>query len=503
MTFSLLWWKQSSSQWILRFIACIWIGFCACRPSDVPDIQESSINRAFPVGIESIPSIDIDLAQILARDTLRVILSYSGSSYFIYKGQTMGYEYELVEKLAESLDLNLKIVVANDMDRMAEMLLKGEADMIGQTITITRDRKEYLAFTDHLIQTQQVLVQRKPSNWREMKLHEIDRLMVRNPIDMIGKRVSIRVGSAYHERLLNIMEEIGDDIEIDTLAGTMTTDEIMGMVAEGRLDYTIADRHLALIHTASHPNLDIQTPLSLRQRLAWAVRPSSPELLLALNEWLSVMHQETDFFVIYNKYFKNKKAFRNRSKSEFYSKTGKKISPYDEQIKLYADSLQWDWRLLAAQIYQESEFDPTERSWAGAIGLMQVVPATGKQFGVQDLLDPDENMKAGSSYLMHLQDIWSDIPDSIEQIKFILASYNAGPGHIQDARRLAEKHGKNPSIWTDNVDEYLLKKSKPEFYMDPVVKYGYCRGSEPYAYVQEILERFETYRQLVEPILGP
>ncbi|MEM7373864.1 MAG: transporter substrate-binding domain-containing protein [Bacteroidota bacterium] len=490
---------ESSEKLVSLFLSCCFlILFCSCRPTDTPDVAQSAVAMNLPSGMSTIPAVSIDMPQILERDTLRVILSYSGSSYFIYKGQTMGYEYELAERLAEDLGVELKIIVAKNMDRMSEMLLRGEGDMIGQTLTITKDRKKYLAFTDHLIQTQQVLVQRKPSNWRDMKLHEIDKTLIRNPIDLIDQKVSIRVGSAYHERLFNLMEEVGGEILVDTLPGTITTDEVIGMVASGELEYTISDRHIALINTASHPRLDIETPVSLRQRLAWAVRPNSPELLEALNEWLRRMHQETDFFVIYNKYFKNKTEFRNRSKSEFYSKKGKKISPFDTQIRTHADSLEWDWRLLAAQIYQESEFDPKTRSWAGACGLMQVVPATGKQFGIDQLFDPDENMKAGTSYLRFLQGIWEEIPDSVEKIKFVLASYNAGPGHVLDARRLAEKHGKDPNLWTGSVDEFILLKSNPEYYNDPVVEFGYCRGKEPFAYVNSIFERYENYRQHVD-----
>ena len=488
-----------SSYWIAGILAGgILIFVSACKPPDAPDAQKSMLAFNLPAGMNSKPEIQVDLPQILERDTLRVILSYSGSSYFIYKGQTMGYEYELAEQLAQTLGVELKIIVATNMDRMAEMLLLGEGDMIGQTLTITRDRQRYLAFSDHLLQTQQVLVQKKPDRWREMKLHEIDKQLIRNPIDLIGKTVSIRARSAYNERLQNLMEEVGGEIQVDTLPGTMTTDEIILKVASGELEYTISDRHIALINTASHPILDIETPVSLRQRLAWAVRPESPGLLLAINEWLSQVRQETDFYVIYNKYFKNKKEFRNRSKSEFYSKTGSKISPFDEEIRFRASELGWDWRLLAAQIYQESEFDPKIQSWAGARGLMQIVPGTGRQFGVENLFDPSENLKAGTKYLAHLQEIWQEIPDSVERLKFILASYNAGPGHIQDAVSLAKKFGKKIDSWTGNVDQFILLKSEPEYYNDPIVKFGYCRGSEPFAYVNEIFERYESYHQLVQ-----
>jgi membrane-bound lytic murein transglycosylase F len=235
--------------------------------------------------------------------------------------------------------------------------------------------------------------------------------------------------------------------------------------------------------------------MSFRQRIAWAVRPNSPQLLASVNAWIVAMKLETDFYVIYNKYFKNKKNYRMRAKSEYYSKTGGRISPYDDQLEQFSANLNWDWRLLAAQVYQESRFDPGSCSWMGACGLMQLMPATAKRYGITDLDDPDQNLRAGTRYLQSLTKQWTHIPDSVERIKFILASYNAGPGHIQDACRLAEKYGKDPLVWTNNVDEYVVLKSKPAYYNDAVVTFGYCRGQEPFDYVNEILTRYEDYRQ--------
>jgi len=160
--------------------------------------------------------------------------------------------------------------------------------------------------------------------------------------------------------------------------------------------------------------------------------------------------------------------------------------------------LNWDWRLLASMIYQESEFDPAEKSWAGARGLMQLMPKTAEAYGGTDLNDPENNITAGTNFIKWLENYWQEIPDTQERLKFVLASYNAGQGHISDARKLAEKFGKDNDIWNENVDEFILKKSKKEFYDDEVVSYGYCRGEEPYNYVREILERYEEYRIHVE-----
>lgn len=472
----------------------------ACSPS-----KGDSASPVLAQGLKSTPSasehaptpVDRDWDSIASSGVLRAILTFSAHSYFIYKGAPMGYEYELVSRLADQLGLTLEVIVAEDMDRMADMLNRGEGDLIAHGLTITRQRKEKVAFTKAHSTTQQVLVQRLPENWRQLKRHQIDNRLIRSSLDLENQTVSVRAKSAYHQRLLNIQDEIGGTIHIDTVDGSMTTDEIIASVAEGDLSFTVADKNIAQINETFYGNLDIQTTLSLEQRLAWAVRKSSPVFLEKINSWIAASQKEADYFVIYNKYFKNKKAFRQRAASDFYSKNGGKISPYDSLIQHYAENLQWDWRLLAAQVYQESQFDPKNTSWAGARGLLQLMPGTARQFGVQAIEDPADNLRGGTSYLAYLTDFWENIPDSLERTKFILASFNAGPGHVQDARALAEKNGANPDIWDGSVEKYLLLKARPEFYNDDVVKYGYCRGAEPVQYVSKILDRYQQYQLLI------
>ncbi|HOU31042.1 MAG TPA: transglycosylase SLT domain-containing protein, partial [Bacteroidales bacterium] len=164
----------------------------------------------------------------------------------------------------------------------------------------------------------------------------------------------------------------------------------------------------------------------------------------------------------------------------------------------YSETINWDWRLLASLIYQESRFKSNAVSWAGAHGLMQVMPETGQRFGVDVTSSPENNLRGGVLYLQHIQKYFEDkIPDEGERIKFVLAAYNAGIGNVLDAMRLAEKYGRNPLLWDDNVAYFLLKKSDPEYYNDPVVKHGYCRGSEPVNFVAEILARYSEYRNFI------
>lgn len=441
------------------------------------------------------PIAGVDLNEIRERGKLIALTGYSATSYFIYKGEPMGYEYELLDLLARYLGVEMEIKIARDLDNIFNLLNGGAGDIIAHNLTITKERSKRVTFTEHHNFIRQVLVQRKPENWRKMKLHEIERELITNPIDLIGRRVHVRRGSSYYARLVNLSEEIGGDIDIIQAPGDVSTDELIRRVSSGEIDYTVADENIALINQAYYANINVNLAVSFPQRIAWAVRKTSPELLTAVNDWITAMKDCTDYYVIYNKYFKNRRAFRERKKSEYYSLSGGKISRYDEIIKEHAGTLNWDWRLLASQIYQESQFDPKTKSWAGAMGLMQLMPKTAAHFGGDDPYNPADNIKAGVNFLKWLDDFWKEIPDGGEKTKFVLASYNVGQGHIADARRLAEKFGKDPDIWDDNAAQYILLKSNSKYFNDEVVEFGYCRGEEPFNYVKEILERFEHYKK--------
>lgn len=438
-----------------------------------------------------------DLTKIKEDGVLRAITTYSSTSYFLYRGKAMGYEYELLKRLANYLDLKLQMVVAENLNQMIEMLNKGEGDIIAHGLTITKPRKKLVTFTRHHITTHQSLIQKKPDNWRKMKLHEIDEAIVRDPLELIGTKVHVRKNSSYYHRLINLSGEMGGDIDIEPVSGNLTTEDLIKMVRNGEIKYTVADHNIASLNKTYYPILDIEVPLSFSQRIAWAVRKNSPKLLEVINEWIDKMRKAPDYYVIYNKYFKNTKAHKRRVKSEFFSKTGNKISQYDPLIKKYAQEINWDWRLLASMIYQESRFDPRVKSWAGAKGLMQMMPRTARHYGVHNPNKPESSLKGGVAFVSDLLDFWKEIPDSTDRIKFVLASYNVGQNHVADAQRLAIKYGRDKNRWDENTAYFILQKAKPKFYNDKVVKYGYCRGEEPYNYVHDIFERYEHYKRFI------
>jgi membrane-bound lytic murein transglycosylase F len=439
-----------------------------------------------------------DLDQIKNRGKLVALTGYNSYSYFVYRGQPMGFEYDLVSQLAESLDLDLEIVIVKEINKMFEMLNNGEGDIIAFNLTVTKERAKQVSFTKHHNTTVQTLVQRKPDNWRDMKLHEIEETLIRNPIELEGKTIHVESGSAYLSRLENLSEEIGGDINIVVAEPELSTEELIEMVAAGVIDYTVADENIARLHQAYYSNIDTGTKVSLPQRIAWAVRKDSDELLNTVNFWLEEMQKKPAYFVTYRKYYKNRNEFKSRIKSDFFLSRSGRISEYDDLVKENLVDLPWDWRLIASQIYQESQFDPTARSWAGAVGLMQLLPETAENFGAKDPFDPKQSVDAGIEYMAWLDNYFIQyVDDPDERIKFVLASYNIGFGHVEDAIRLAKKYGADPQKWKGNVAEYLLKKSKKKYYNDEVVRNGYCRGVETVDYVEEIFERFEHYKQFI------
>lgn len=433
------------------------------------------------------PVVKLDLAAIKKRGYITALVDNNSTSYFIYKGLPMGYEYELLQDYAKSIGVKLKLKVTSGVERAIDQLNTGEGDVLAFPLTITMERQQYLAYTKPHYNTHQVLVQRKPQNPTDT--------LVTVPSQLIGKEIHVIEGTVHHTRLENLTREIGGDVKIVTDSLTAESESLIRKVAMSEIDYTIADQMIAQVNATYYPNLDVKMIVSLPQQIAWGVRLNSPELRESLNTWLVDVKRRAVFRIIYNRYYKSPRTTLIRMRSSYSSLNGTRLSPYDKQIKAGAERIDWDWRLLASLIYQESRFLTAEESWAGARGIMQLMPATARRFGATNPDNPDQSIKAGTRYIQYLDTYWSrKVTDKDERIKFILASYNAGLSHVVDAYKLARKNGSDPTKWTGSVREYLLKKSKPAFYKDPVVAAGYCKCEETVDYVDEVLDRYEQYR---------
>jgi membrane-bound lytic murein transglycosylase F len=471
------------------FLLSLVIILSSCEEQDIPlDIKPTS-------AADSVTTIDFN--EIVKNDTLKAITIYGPSSYFLYRGQAMGFEYEILEGLAKKLNLHLKIIVSKNIDELFSKLNSGDGDLVVYGLTITNARKKIVDFTIPYTSSYQVLVQRYPTDWKSLSYKDKQNAILRDVTQLGGKTISIRENSSYYERIKHLSAEIGDSIGIEVVSGELSTFDIIQKVAEGEYDYTLADNNIAQLNKSYFPNIDVSVVASLSQNIAWSIRKNSPELKDTLNSLLRTYIGSAQFNIIYDKYFGSSKQFKKRVTSEYYSlKTGK-ISPYDELIKKYSNGINWDWRLLCSVIYQESHFDPNAGSWAGAHGLMQLMPATAKKMGVINKSNPEQSIAGGSKYLKLLYNRWESIPDTTERIKFTLASYNCGYGHVVDAQKLAINDGKTGLRWDNNVDEYILKLAKKEFYTKKEISYGYTRGAEPYNYVKNIFARYYDYKEIL------
>ena len=437
-----------------------------------------------------------DLPGIRERNKLIVLTNFNAADYFIYRGKPMGYQYDLIHELTDALGLDFEIVVENDLENSFAFLESGRVDLLALNLTITKERTRFLRFTVPHTKTRQVLVQRRPENWKDLRQEGIEKSVIRNQLDLAGKTIHVQRNSAYTARLHNLSEEIGDSIYI--IETDETVEALISKVVSGEIEYTVCDENMAKVNQTFYPIIDIKTAISFPQRLAWAVRKEeSLQLVDTINFWLENFKKTNNYTNIYNKYFKNPKTSLMAKSGMIYIGNGV-LSSYDSLIKQYSDSLSWDWRLLASMIYQESGFFPDAVSWVGAFGLMQLMPTTASYYRVTRNSIPERNIEAGVKYLQWLDEIFQDkVPYPGERLKFVLGSYNVGLGHVLDARALARKYGKDPEIWADNVEVFVLQKSDPKYYLDPVVRFGYCRGQETYDYVRDILARYDDYKNII------
>jgi membrane-bound lytic murein transglycosylase F len=476
---------------VMRFISFLLIGFLLLTFESCSSEKTDSGTK------DASPLIERDLEKIKEDGVLKVVTNYNSTNYFVYKGTPMGYQLELLQEFSNYLDLKLDITVNNDLTTNFQDLRTGKTDIIASNLAATLEHNHDISFTEPHSYSRQILVQQRYSPDETDANNQEYNKLIRNQLDLAGKTVYVQKESAYALRLRNLAQEIGDSINIVEISD-YEVEQLITLVAQGEIKYTVCDENLARVNLNYYPNLDVETAISFPQKLSWAVRANSPNLLNIINNWLISFKKTSHYNNIYQKYYLNKLSVHLVDEG-FHSIKGGQVSKYDDLIQEASEKFNWDWRLIASLIYQESRFLPRAKSWAGARGLMQLMPGTADRFGVNNVEEPRQNIRGGIELLRWLDERMKlRIEDADERIKFVLASYNVGIGHVLDAMSLADKYGKDPKIWENNVDYYLLHKSEPKYYNDPVVKFGYCRGEEPYHYVTEILERYEHYKNVME-----
>ncbi|HEX5581523.1 MAG TPA: transglycosylase SLT domain-containing protein [Gemmatimonadaceae bacterium] len=474
------------------------------------------------------PAFVRDLPGILARDTLVLLTPFNSTSYFIYRGEAMGFEYDLLRAFAEREGVVLRVAVVTDRDSLLQLLEEGVGDVAAGRLVPDTVEHRHVVFTRQLYQTAPALVQRDGSPGSTAVPGPVDTLvgdsalrhgaldvaeprpsyageradlsarLITRPWELAGDTVHLPRHSPYLQTLTELEDRITGDIEVVEVGADTSIEALIRGVASAEIELTVAPENLARLRQSYFTNIAIIPRLGPPDSVVLAVRSTSPQLRAALDAWLADSATDRLRRQLYERYFIDRRGYRERAASDYLSSETGRLSRYDTLFKRYAPVLGWDWRLLASQAYQESRFVPTARSWAGAVGLLQLMPATARSVGVRDSRNPEQNVRGAVRYLQDLERFWKPhIPEPEMRLRFVLASYNVGIGHVRDAQRLAEKYGGDQNAW-DDVAYWLLQKSKASVYTDPVVKYGFARGLEPVTYVALVLERFEHYRQFVE-----
>ncbi len=413
-------------------------------------------------------------------DTLRVGTLYSPTSYFIYRETEMGYDYDLARRFASDKGMEMQIVVANNLARAVEMLDSGLIDLLAYEVPVTAEYRERVVACGVENITHQVLVQPRRAP---------DSLRITDVTQLAGREVYVENDSKYYHRLLNLNNEIGGGINIRPVErDTLITEDLIAMVSDGEIPLTVVDSDIAALNKSYYPDLDITLEVGFPQRSAWAVARDKAWLADTINAWSAQEAPRRERASLLKRYYERSKQAGDALYVLDFSKG--RMSPYDNLFRRYASQLGWDWRLLSAIGYAESRYDSTQVSWAGARGLMQLMPATARAFGLSEerMADNEGSVSTAVKVLKSLDNsLKKEVPDPQERVKFVLAAYNSGLAHILDAIAIARKHGMKADVWDGNVAEALLLKSNPEYYNDPVCRYGYFRGRQTFDYVRTVM----------------
>ncbi len=428
----------------------------------------------------------LDLDAILKRGSIRMLTRNNAVSYFLYKGTQQGFDYEWVKLFAKENGLRLDVVVPPESKDLIPWLNEGRGDVIAAEMTVNSARAADVWFSSPYNFVDEVIVQRAG----EAPLTSVSQLK--------GKTIHVRPSSSYRRTLDALQPSAGPFTLVDA-AEDDETEALIAQVAAGTIPLTVADSTIAAVEKSWRDDIQTSLPLASSE-IALAARKDSPKLQRALDAFVRKhvtrgegrIKGSVEYNLLKHQYFES--THRANEAQEDFKETGQ-ISRYDNLIRNQSTNYGLDWRLMAAQAYQESRFNPEAKSWVGALGLFQVMPRTGAEMGFVDLKDPETGIGAGVSYMAQMIESFDkDIPFK-HRVRFALASYNAGRGHVEDARRLAAELGLNPNKWFKNVEVAMLKLQDQR--VAKKMKHGYCRGEEPVKYVSEIQSRYDNYITIV------
>ncbi|MCL6584774.1 MAG: membrane-bound lytic murein transglycosylase MltF [bacterium] len=415
------------------------------------------------------------LSRIKRTGVITLVTQSNNHCYYKYRGRPSGFEYELAKAFAQFLGVELRVQIVSNWEEMVRCL--GRTHFLAAKLTPSPSRQKVVDFSDGYLTVQRHIIVHKNNH------------TIRTINDLDGKTIHICKGSLSEECLDRLWQAgIRCTIEVHDEA---TVEELIGKVAQKKIDITIADSTIALLCRRYYPDIRIGFPIEKAQSLSWAVAKGERELVEEINRFFETIRANGLFYDIYARYYSDLEVFDYQDIKKYHQRLKTRLPKHKATIKEIAQRYGFDWRLIAAMVYQESHFDPESLDPNNDRGLMQLTSATAKEMGIEDRLDPQQNIKAGVKYLRYLYDLYQQAPEP-DRLLISLAAYNVGPKHIRDAQVLARRLNLDPWQWS-SLKKTLPLLAEPRYYRQS--KYGYCRGTRPVRYVRKIMIYYDILRQ--------
>ena len=425
-----------------------------------------------------------DLDEMVKRRLIRVAVTYNRTHYFVDQGQERGITYESMKAFENDLNTDLKtgnlrvhvVPVPMSRDELGSALTSGKVDMVAAMITVRPELEKVVAFSEPT-----------RTNVSEVVVSGPGAPPIATVDDLAGQRVFIRRGGAYEASVVALNAQLKSRgkpaVEIDEAPAVLEDDDVLEMVNAGLVPFTIVDDYLGTFWSQILTSLTVHQDIKLRTggTLAVAFRKDNPRLRDTVNDWIR-KHGKGDAFrnILERRYLQDIKYAKNAGAEAERRKLQKVV----ELFKKYGDQYKLDYLLMAAQGYQESTLDQDVKSRVGAVGIMQVMPATGKELAVGDIRQMEPNIHAGVKYMRFMMDTYfkDDQMDDLNKGLMTFAAYNAGPGRLRQLRQEAAKKGLNPNLWFNNVERVASERI----------------GRETVTYVSNIFKYYVAYRLLFE-----
>lgn len=403
-------------------------------------------------------------------DTLKALIFYHAADYFVYHGQVIGFQYDMIKQMAKDFNMKVDIAIEADPDSMMMKSFSNQYDIIGFDFDKNFFSPMYLTLSEPHSYTHPILLVRKKMEFDSSDTHVV------------------HIPAQYNQKL---------DLSKLQIPGTWrqqnhpekTVEDLIEMLEDTLIDYVVCNHNVAITLLPFYKNLEMGPRIGEDFPRNWVLNPRNKTLNDSINLWLTNMKDTKFYKRICLRYLSQHSQIINNS----FGKKRNNISTYDKCIQAASKHHNLDWRFVSSIIYQESHFCTDLLGMGGSYGIMQMMPVTYERYGLTDTSTVEEQIWAGVKYIRFLYNIFNGKVDTNDIYYFVAGSYNSGPGHILDAITLSKKYGGDSEHW-ESVKDFLLLKSHKEYYSDPDVKCGYYPGKHTVNYVQEVMDRYNGYK---------